>query len=180
MSWNTHAALAAAALTLNVMTVAWAGPLRPRATEAQRGGEVGLPADGARAASEARLALSKQAIDVIRRPARDGALFVGRREDFYRWSRRQLGDELFLSLPESGPRAADPEVYLTLARSRPSPVRVAAFEEHLHRMRELESAMLPLKEQRLLSALDFLEVQAHRLEAELWLAREREEGELAD
>lgn len=122
---------------------------------------------------KARIKLSRQALDAIRRAKRDGASALKSRTEVYRWSRRLLGDRLYASSSGDEPRVTDPEAYFALPASRTNPERLAAFEEHFQRMEELEASMRPLCERRILTALEFLEVQAYRLEAELWLARER-------
>jgi hypothetical protein len=64
-------------------------------------------------------------------------------------------------------------VYLTLSNAAPTPERTTAFEDRLKRMRDRELTLRPLYERGILSALAFLEIQSHRLEAQFWLTRER-------
>jgi hypothetical protein len=175
MSWRS-CSTNAVAIVLLAMPIAVAGLARPRGGDRQGEGTATRP-DEAVAVAEARLKLSRKALDVIRRPARHGAQVVGRPEDYYRWSYRLLGDQIYLSMPEGEPRVADPEIYFALSHARTSPGRVAAFKEHRQRMEELESMMRPRHERGILSNLEFLDVQSHRLEAEPWLARERAKGD---
>lgn len=120
-----------------------------------------------------RLELSKQAIGIIQDAARKGVNIINQRLDFYRWSYRMLGDQIYLSMDGDNPRVADPEVFLAVSETRPNPSRLAAFEDHLKRMRVWEDIMRPLYRQEILPPIAFLDIQAHRLEAQLWLARER-------
>jgi hypothetical protein len=78
-----------------------------------------------------------------------------------------------LSLSADEPRTQDVEVYLTLMHCRPKAERLAAFEDHVARMRTWEKKFRPLAGNGTLSTLDFLELQARRLQAEAWLAREK-------
>jgi hypothetical protein len=123
--------------------------------------------------ARAQLKTARQALEMIRRSSELGAPIVNQPRDVHRWSTRLLGAQIYLSLPEDTPRTADPEVYFALATAAPTPERTTAFEDHLKRMRNWESTLRPLYERGILSALEFLEIQSHRLEAEFWLARER-------
>jgi hypothetical protein len=123
--------------------------------------------------AKAQLKTARQALEMIRRSSELGAPIVNQPRDVHRWSTRLLGAQIYLSLPEDTPRTADPEVYFALATAAPTPERTTAFEDHLKRMRNWESTLRPLYERGILSALEFLEIQSHRLEAEFWLARER-------
>ena len=150
--------------------LAAAGLVLPRGAAARQG--AGAAADHL-ALARSRLALSRQALDLIRRSGERGAQVINQREDFYRWSYRLLGDQIYLSMAAADPRVADPEVYLAVSHARPNADRLAAFEAHARRMRDWEDLMLPLYRRQVLSPIDFLDVQSYRLEAELWLERER-------
>jgi hypothetical protein len=165
-SWKRAISLGVA---LAVLLVA-AGLVRPRGAAARQG-RVG--AEDHLALARERLAISQQALEFIRRSAARGAQVINQREDFYRWSYRLLGDQIYLSMSDDDPRVADPEVYLAVSHARPDPARTAAFEAHAKRMREWEDQMRPLYRSGVLAPIDFLDVQSYRLEAELWLARER-------
>ncbi|HEU5117473.1 MAG TPA: hypothetical protein VFT74_12585, partial [Isosphaeraceae bacterium] len=60
-----------------------------------------------------------------------------------------------------------------VSNAKPSRDRTIAFEAHRDRLLEWEQQMRPLYEQNILSPIDFMDIQSYRLEAELWLARER-------
>lgn len=123
--------------------------------------------------ARARLGLSRRALGIVRNAAREGANIINQREDYYRWSYRMLGDQIYLSMSDDDPRVADPEVYLAVSDARPSPARLAAFEDHLKRMQAWEDFMRPFYNDQILSAIGFFDIQSYRLEAQLWLARER-------
>jgi hypothetical protein len=102
-----------------------------------------------------------------------GAPVANQPDLIYDWSTRLLGTQIYLSLPEHGPRVEDPEVYLALPNVPPNPVRLAAFQAHLARMRQWEDRLRPLVRDRIMPPLDFKSIQAHRQQAELWILRER-------
>jgi hypothetical protein len=51
--------------------------------------------------------------------------------------------------------------------------QIAALEDHLKRMKELQQRVKRLHEGGLVSSLEPLAVEAYRVEAELWLAQEK-------
>jgi hypothetical protein len=168
--WRRAAFLGIALAALHAAS----GLVRPRGAAAQQPGGASPPATADHLAlARARLKLSQQALEFIRRSAARGAQVINQREDFYRWSYRLLGDQIYLSMADDDPRVADPEVYLVVSHARPSAERTAAFEAHAQRMKEWEDLMRPLYNRQVLSPIDFLDVQSYRLEADLWLARER-------
>jgi hypothetical protein len=91
----------------------------------------------------------------------------------YLFSYRMLSAELYLGLPEDGPRTMEPELYLTTGLAPSTPSRLASFEAHRDRMLRWEERFRPLARDRIVSPLAFAELQSRRLEAEAWLARER-------
>lgn len=133
---------------------------------------VGGPPDHVKLAQE-RLQLSKKAIQIMNELSARGNPVANPRQEFYRWSYRMLGDQIYLSLNDADPRVADPEVYLAVSHANANPARLAAFAGHLKRMTYWEDVSRPLARSGTMSVLSFLEVQARRVEAELWLARER-------
>jgi hypothetical protein len=157
-------------LTLPIAAARFEPPQDAKAPQAEA---VPTTSDDPEAVAKTQLKISRQALDMIRRSNQLGAPIINQRRDVYRWSRRLLSAQLYLSLPEDQPRTADPEVYLSLSKSTPTPERTTAFQDHLDRMRQWESDLRPLYERGILSTLDFLEIQASRLEAEFWLTRER-------
>ena len=57
------------------------------------------------------------------------ANIINENDDFYRWSYRVLGDQIYLTMDDDDPRVADPEVYLAVSHARPSRERLAAFQD---------------------------------------------------
>ncbi len=125
------------------------------------------------ALAKRRLILSRKGLEIVRQSARRGALMSNQRDYLYRWSYRLLGDQIYLSMEDGDPRVPDPEVYLAVSKAKPSRDRTIAFEAHRDRLLEWEQQMRPLYEQNILAPIDFMDIQSYRLEAELWLARER-------
>lgn len=125
------------------------------------------------ALAKRRLLLSRKGLDIVRQSARNGALMSNQRDYLYRWSYRLLGDQIYLSLEDDDPRVPDPEVYLGVLDAKPNRDRTLAFQAHRDRLLEWEQQMRPLYEKGILSPIDFMDIQSYRLEAELWLARER-------
>jgi hypothetical protein len=126
------------------------------------------------ALAKRRLNLSRSGLDIVRQSARQGALMSNQRDYLYRWSYRLLGDQIYLTMEDGDPRVPDPEVYLAVSDAKPSRERTLAFQAHRDRLLEWEQQMRPLYEKGILSPIDFMDIQSYRLEAELWLARERQ------
>lgn len=122
---------------------------------------------------KARLELARKALAIIRAKTALGPQVSHPVEDTYRWSVLQLGAQIYLSMGPDEIKVEDPEVYLAVAHSRPNRERLQAFEAHFNLMQKWEKKLRPLAENTLLAPLDFMEIQAHRLQAEVWLARER-------
>lgn len=120
-----------------------------------------------------RLQLSRKAFHIMDELAARGNPVVNPRQEYFLWSYRMLGDQIYLSLDDADPRVADPEVYLAVSHPKTNPARLAAFADHLKRMTWWEDVSSRLTRTGTMSVLTFLEVQARRVEAELWLARER-------
>lgn len=136
--------------------------------------EPGAPADPL-ALIEQQRQMAIRALKIIDETANLGAPVPNPATVTSGWSFRLLGAELYRSLvQEAGaPRTVDPEVYLATARGAPDPGRVASFQAHLDRMRRWEQRFRPLFEDGRYSALNFLEIQARRIQAEQWLSREQ-------
>ncbi|HWE36413.1 MAG TPA: hypothetical protein VG406_07550 [Isosphaeraceae bacterium] len=122
---------------------------------------------------EERLKMARHALELIANVGLLGNPVNNQVGDIYTWSKRLLGSQIYLSMSEGEPRVEDPEVYLALPHVEPKRDRVAAFEAHWRRMREWEERIRGLAAAGRVSRLMFMEIQAHRLQAELWLARER-------
>jgi hypothetical protein len=120
-----------------------------------------------------RLELARKALAIIRAKTALGPQVSHPVEDTYRWSVLQLGAQIYLSMGPDEIKVEDPEVYLAVAKSRPNAERLKAFESHYLLMKKWEEKLRPLAQNTLIAPLDFMEIQEHRLQAELWLARER-------
>jgi hypothetical protein len=118
--------------------------------------------------------LANRALALIDRSAKIGAPVSNAATDVYQWSYRRLGTRLFLTFGPDDHRTMDPEVYLAMAQGPPNPDRIAAFEEHRELMRSWEARFRGLARTGIGSQLNFLTFQAHLLQAEIWLARERD------
>jgi hypothetical protein len=121
-----------------------------------------------------RLELARKALAIIRRKTALGPQVSHPVQDTYRWSVLQLGTQIYLSMGNDEPKVEDPEVYLAITTARPSRNRLAAFQAHYDLMKYWEDRLRPLADSTIMAPLDFLDVQQHRLQAELWLAREKE------
>jgi hypothetical protein len=117
--------------------------------------------------------LSLRSIELLDRSLAIGAAVQATGLETYFWSRHVLEARLFLDPGDGAPRVQDIELYLAQARGPAQPAQVAAFEEHARRMKALEERLRPLAERRLLSAFDWVKVEFARLEAAVWLAREK-------
>jgi hypothetical protein len=123
--------------------------------------------------ARARLALGLKALGIIQRKTQLGPQVTNPVGDTYQWSMLRLGAQIYLSMGRDENRVEDPEVYLAVAKARPSRERMAAFQSHYDLMKAWEDRTRPLAEKTFMAPLDFLQIQEHRLQAELWLARER-------
>lgn len=176
-------ATAVAAIAL-AATAALATLARPRPTAAQqnlprekdvrpyRTPPAGEPRDHMVVVEERRR-MAQHALDLINNVGGQGNPINNQVGTIYDWSTRLLGAQIYLSMSEGEPRVEAPEVYLALPHVEPKPGRVAAFEAHWRRMRDWEERIRGLAATGRVSRLMFLEIQAHRLQAELWLAREK-------
>jgi hypothetical protein len=117
--------------------------------------------------------LAARSLETINRSFERGVAESRLADSAYVFSCRMLSAELYLGLPEGGPRTMDPELYLTTGLAPSTPGRLASFEEHRDRMLRWEERFRPLARDRIVSPLAFAELQSRRLEAETWLARER-------
>ncbi len=75
-------------------------------------------------------------------------------------------------VPEGKGRTTDPEVYLTNDHSATSET-LEAFQTHLTRMKSWEARLVRLVASRQIPELEYLRSRLLRLEAENWLAREK-------
>ena len=114
-----------------------------------------------------------RAMALVERSLRLGAFVTDAPTVVATWSLRILEAELYRRPMADGRRTTDPEVYLTRETGPPDPAAVAAFRTHRDRLKRWEDRFRPLARDGTLSELDFLELQARRIAAEAWLARER-------
>jgi hypothetical protein len=151
--------------------------LRVRALEAQqapaRGGNAADRPAEPRAVAEEQLALARRALGIIDQATQRGIPALRQPQEVYVWSRRLVEAQLYLSFEPDEPKTMSPEVYLSLFQVKPKPERAAAFEVHWKRMQLWEDRLRSLIARGAMSPLDFTEVEAHRIEAESWLAREK-------
>ena len=167
------ALLGVAAFGLAIPGVWKARPVAARQVERPDGGDQAAERPPAELVRE-RLDLSRRALAIIMKSWSRGAPVMNQAGDVYAWSSRLMGTQIYLSMAEGEPRVEDPEVYLRLSNLKPNPERTAAFRDHLARMRAWEDRLRPLAQSGVLSTLGFLEVESRRVQAELWLARERQ------
>jgi hypothetical protein len=130
-------------------------------------------ADDVRKLAEDQLALTKRALGLVDRSAKIGAPVANAAIDVHAWSYRRLGARLFLSFGPDEPKTMAPEVYLIQAQGPPNADRIAAFVEHRDLMKSWEARFRGLAQSGVGSQFDYLTFQAHLIQAEIWLARER-------
>lgn len=178
--WNRRAArfrLAACAVLVAVFGSLFRD-LPVRTTRAQQPDAKGLErsldrSSDPQALYEDQQRLARKALSMIDQATRRGIPAVDQATQEYLWSTRLLGAQIYLSLPASAPKASDPEVFLSLPRIAPDPKRLAAFETHLRRMKIWEDRLHEVSRRGALSVLDLTSAEYRRLQAEIWLARER-------
>ena len=173
---NRRLLTAGAASLAALAVVAGFGPWRSRPASARpveiRAGEE----RGADELARERREVSKRALGIIDRSWEIGAPVRDAAGDVHMWSSRLLGTEIYLSMAEGETRVEDAEVYLSLTGIKPNPNRTTAFEQHLARMRSWENRLRRLADQGVMSTIGFLDVESRRIQAELWLARERQKA----
>jgi hypothetical protein len=139
-----------------------------------RAGDQDAPAEtDVRKLVKDQVTLAERALGLISRSAQIGAPVSNAATDVHAWSYRRLGARLFLSFGPDEPKTMDPEVYLIQAQGPPNPDRLAAFEEHRDLMKDWEVRFAGLAKTGVGSQFNFLTFQAHLLQAEIWLERER-------
>ena len=128
--------------------------------------------DSASGIARKQLRLSEEALGLIAKSRDLGAPVAMVWADTIFWSRQVLEARLFLSFPDREGRTQDVEVYLHAAKGAAVADRLAAFADHLARMKALENQYRPLFQQGNLSAFHFARIESARLQAEIWQARE--------
>jgi hypothetical protein len=165
-------------MVLSAVCFVWA--FRTKPAQAQSPPDPATASNDTDAIARGRLELARKALAILNSRSAQGPLANMRVPETYQWSVMMLGAQIYLSMAKDEPRVEDPEVYLAVSKSRPSAERLAAFEAHWKRMKTWEDRLLPVARQSVLPEFDFMVVQSHRLQAELWLARERERTKLLE
>ncbi len=166
--------LAAATIAL---AASWIGPALRVSANAKPGPTPTAQAEEINAQVQTQLRLAKKALALLANSRQIGAPVAASSREQYSWSRRQLECEVFLTFRADEPRTQDVEVYLNRAKGPSDPARRAALEGHVARMKDLEARYRRLYETQQFSAFDFAQVEYSRMEAEVWLAREKALGE---
>jgi hypothetical protein len=170
--WRRGSRIGAVLATLSLVLVAafalWHSKAEATQDQAQR-----VTEEETRALVAKRGKLARQAVDLITRKTPQGPLVNNPRHELYLWSLRLLGAEIYLSMNDEELKVEDPEVYLAVAKARPSAARERAFDDHLKRMQAWEAGWRLLVERNVMSPFQLLEVQHHVLEAQLWVNREK-------
>jgi hypothetical protein len=150
------------------------------AQQAPAGNDRGVAApeaSDARARVQDQLELAKRAMSIIDKATQRGIPAIRQPQEVFIWSYRLLQAQIYLSLEPDEPKTLSPEVYLVLPKIKPKPERTTAFDDHWRRMKAWEDRLRGLIARGAMSPLDFTEIEAHRLEAEAWLAREKAKNE---
>jgi hypothetical protein len=169
------------AVLITLVITAWILlPHALRTAHAQNSTPPVSPSDDDEAIARKRLELAREALQIIQRKTAFGPQVSHPVDDTYRWSVLHLGSQIYLSMGKDEMKVEDPEVYLAVAKAHPDPKRLAAFQAHYDLMKFWENRVRPLAEKTIMARLDFYEIQKFRLQAELWLAREKMKTAVAD
>jgi hypothetical protein len=133
-------------------------------------------ADSTDALVEKKLQTCLRVVTLIEKSRRMGAPVRASAQELTLWSRQVLEARIYLSLTRDERKTQDIEVYLSLAKGPANPARVAAFEQYARAMKAQEDLFRPQFEAGNLSAYDFAMLEAIRLQAEIWLSREKDRG----
>ena len=129
-------------------------------------------ADKSVALVEQKLQTCLKVLDLIDKSRKIGAAVAGYSPEIIRWSRQVLEARIYLSLAKSAFKTQDIEVYLSQAKGPPNPQRVTAFEQYLRSIKMLEDLYRPLYLNGNFSPYDFAQIEAVRIQGEIWLSRE--------
>jgi hypothetical protein len=105
------------------------------------------------ATARARLALARAALEVVRANVGRGQFSPGERDPISIWSRRRL------------------EALLELSKTKAD--RVAAAQEHVDEMKQVEQLIVRLEQAGQVDLLGKMDAEYRRLEAQSWLEREK-------
>jgi hypothetical protein len=120
-----------------------------------------------------QLQLAQKTLSIIDQATRRGIPALDQAQQEHFWSVRTLEAEIYLSLRGNEPKAGDPQVFLSLPGIEPDANRLVAFEAHLRRMKSWEEKLKGAAQRGAISVLDIKYAEFRRLQAEIWLARER-------
>ena len=120
-----------------------------------------------------RRELARKSLGILDATMERGAALGGLVEDYYYWSSRLVGCEIFLHLPANQTRTMLPEVYLATITPPPGDEILEAFRVHHRRMQSLEERFRKLEVEGILSPIAYQHILDHRIEAEIWLLREQ-------
>jgi hypothetical protein len=109
--------------------------------------------EAASATARARLALARAALEAIRANVGRGQFSPGERDPIAIWSRRRL------------------EARLELSKTKAD--RVAAAQEHVDEMKQVEQLIVRLEQAGQVDFLGKMDAEYRRLEAQSWLEREK-------
>lgn len=116
--------------------------------------------------------ISERAIEMVEGSIRQRAMVRNVSEEVTRWAYLLLEMDIYRIPLDDGTRTVDPELHLVLSDGPQDPARVEAFRSYRDRLRFWEERFRPLARDGTLSDLRFMELQARRMMAEGWLARE--------
>jgi hypothetical protein len=129
--------------------------------------------DKSAALVEEKLRVCLKVLELIDKSRKIGAPVQGYSFEMIRWSRQVLEARIYLSLAKSAFKTQDVEVYLSQAKGPANAERVTAFEQYLRSMRSLEALYRPLYQKGNFSTYDFAQIEAVRVQADIWLSREK-------
>jgi hypothetical protein len=122
---------------------------------------------------EDQLKLAQKTLSIIDQATRRGIPALDQAQQEHFWSVRTLEAEIYLSLRGNEPKAGDPQVFLSIPGIEPDANRLAAFDAHLRRMKSWEEKLKGAAQRGAISVLDIKYAEFRRLQAEIWLAREK-------
>ena len=119
-----------------------------------------------------RKQLALRSLTILDNTLERGAATANFIQDYYFWSARLVGAEIFLYTAVDLPRTMAPEVYLTSIKPASNTEILDSFRAHLKRMETLEERYRRLEQQGILSQIDYQRILDHRIEAQSWFLRE--------
>ena len=156
-----------------VLVMASWGFISHRPVQATQENRTPVKIDRAAALVEKKQQLCLRILGLIQKARKLGAPVTAYSQQVINWSRQLLETQIYLSLADSDFKTQDIEVYLSRAKGPANADRVAAFEGYLRTMKGLEDIYRPLYDKGNYSTYDFAQIEAVRVQAEIWLAREQ-------